>query len=80
MKKILFFALICCLSVASKAQEDSLRIKLDSLLRDPLRMTDTNACGNVVAKTGTVTGISSLAGYLTSGDGYHGPRPSGWWL
>ena len=36
MKKILFFALICCLSVASKAQEDSLRIKLDSLLRDPL--------------------------------------------
>ena len=36
MKKILFFALICCLSVASMAQEDSLRIKLDSLLRDPL--------------------------------------------
>jgi len=36
MKKILFLALICCLSVASKAQEDSLRIKLDSLLRDPL--------------------------------------------
>ena len=33
------------------------------------RMTDSNACGNVVAKTGTVTGISSLAGYLTSGDG-----------
>ena len=33
------------------------------------RMTNTNACGNVVAKTGTVTGISSLAGYLTSGDG-----------
>lgn len=36
MKKILFLALICCLSVASKAQKDSLRIKLDSLLRDPL--------------------------------------------
>ena len=36
MKKILFLALICCLSVASLAQEDSLRIKLDSLLRDPL--------------------------------------------
>lgn len=36
MKKILFLALICCLSVASMAQEDSLRIKLDSLLRDPL--------------------------------------------
>jgi D-alanyl-D-alanine carboxypeptidase/D-alanyl-D-alanine-endopeptidase (penicillin-binding protein 4) len=33
------------------------------------RMTDSNAYGNVVAKTGTVTGISSLAGYLTSGDG-----------
>ena len=36
MKKILFLALICCLSVVTKAQEDSLRIKLDSLLRDPL--------------------------------------------
>jgi D-alanyl-D-alanine carboxypeptidase/D-alanyl-D-alanine-endopeptidase (penicillin-binding protein 4) len=36
MKKILFLALICCLSVASRAQEDSLRIKLDSLLRNPL--------------------------------------------
>lgn len=35
MKKILFFTLIYCLSVAVKAQ-DSLRIKLDSLLRDPL--------------------------------------------
>jgi D-alanyl-D-alanine carboxypeptidase/D-alanyl-D-alanine-endopeptidase (penicillin-binding protein 4) len=33
------------------------------------RMTDGNAYGNVLAKTGTVTGISSLAGYLTSGDG-----------
>ena len=36
MKKILFLVLICCLSVASMAQEDSLRIKLDSLMRDPL--------------------------------------------
>ena len=36
MKKILFLALICCLSLASVAQNDSLRIKLDSLLRDPL--------------------------------------------
>ena len=36
MKKILFLALICCLSVASVAQNDSLRIKLDSLLRNPL--------------------------------------------
>ena len=36
MKKILFLALICCLSVASLAQDDSLRIKLDSLLRAPL--------------------------------------------
>ena len=36
MKKILFLVLICCLSVASLAQDDSLRIKLDSLLRDPL--------------------------------------------
>ncbi len=33
------------------------------------RMTDSNACGNVVAKTGTLTGISSLAGYLTTADG-----------
>ena len=36
MKKILFLALICCLSMVSMAQNDSLRIKLDSLLRDPL--------------------------------------------
>ena len=36
MKKILFLAVICCLSVASVAQNDSLRIKLDSLLRNPL--------------------------------------------
>ncbi len=35
MKKILFFSLIFCLSVPSMAQ-DSLRYKLDSLLRDPL--------------------------------------------
>ena len=33
------------------------------------RMTDGNTYGNVVAKTGTVTGISSLAGYLTAADG-----------
>lgn len=36
MKKILFLTLICCLSVLSRAQNDSLRMKLDSLLRDPL--------------------------------------------
>ena len=36
MKKILFLAFICCLSVASVAQNDSLRIKLDSLLRNHL--------------------------------------------
>jgi len=35
------------------------------------RMTDDEACcGNVVAKTGTVTGISSLAGYLTAPNGH----------
>ena len=28
-----------------------------------------NACGNVLAKTGTLSGISSLAGYLTTADG-----------
>ena len=33
------------------------------------RMTEGNACGNVTAKTGTLTGISSLAGYLTTADG-----------
>ncbi len=33
------------------------------------RMTDGNTYGNVMAKTGTVTGISSLAGYLTTADG-----------
>jgi len=35
------------------------------------RMTDDEAArGNVTAKTGTVTGISSLAGYLTAPDGH----------
>lgn len=35
------------------------------------RMTDDEAaCGNVMAKTGTVTGISALAGYLTAPDGH----------
>ena len=35
------------------------------------RMTDDEACcGNVMAKTGTVSGISSLAGYLTAPDGH----------
>ena len=33
------------------------------------RMTGTAAEGNVCAKTGTLTGISSLAGYLTTDDG-----------
>lgn len=34
------------------------------------RMTDTEADGNVRAKTGTVTGISSLAGYITAANGH----------
>lgn len=34
------------------------------------RMTDTAAQGNVQAKTGTVTGVSALAGYLTAPDGH----------
>ena len=33
-------------------------------------MTGTEAEGNVRAKTGTVTGISSLAGYLTTASGH----------
>ncbi|MBR3514522.1 MAG: D-alanyl-D-alanine carboxypeptidase/D-alanyl-D-alanine-endopeptidase [Bacteroidaceae bacterium] len=34
------------------------------------RMTDTPAAGNVRAKTGTVTGVTSLAGYATRPDGH----------
>ena len=34
------------------------------------RMRGTAAQGNVHAKTGTVTGISSLAGYCTTADGH----------
>ena len=34
------------------------------------RMTNSSANGKVKAKTGTVTGISSLAGYLTSANGH----------
>jgi D-alanyl-D-alanine carboxypeptidase/D-alanyl-D-alanine-endopeptidase (penicillin-binding protein 4) len=33
------------------------------------RMTDGDAKGNVMAKTGTVTGVSSLSGYVTTADG-----------
>ena len=33
-------------------------------------MTNSSANGKVKAKTGTVTGISSLAGYLTSANGH----------
>ena len=33
------------------------------------RMTSGSACRHVFAKTGTVTGVSSLAGYLTTADG-----------
>ena len=35
------------------------------------RMKDTEAEGNVHAKTGTVTGISALAGYLTAANGHY---------
>ena len=34
------------------------------------RMHDTSAAGNVHAKTGTVTGVSSLAGYATASNGH----------
>ena len=34
------------------------------------RMVGTEAEGNVLAKTGTVTGIPSLAGYLTTAGGH----------
>jgi D-alanyl-D-alanine carboxypeptidase/D-alanyl-D-alanine-endopeptidase (penicillin-binding protein 4) len=35
------------------------------------RMRGSFTCGNVKAKTGTVTGISSLAGYCTAANGHH---------
>ena len=41
---------------------------VDGTLKD--RMKRTAASGNVRAKTGTLTGISSLAGYCTSADGH----------
>lgn len=34
------------------------------------RLTDGRACGNVVAKTGSVTGVSTLAGYCTTAHGH----------
>ena len=33
-------------------------------------MTGTRAQGNVLAKTGTVEGVSSLSGYLTAANGH----------
>ncbi len=41
---------------------------VDGTLKD--RMKQTAAAGNVHAKTGTLTGISSLAGYCTAADGH----------
>ncbi len=42
---------------------------VDGTLRK--RMRNTPAAGNVKAKTGTVVGVSSLAGYLTATNGHH---------
>ncbi len=42
---------------------------IDGTLRSRMRGTFTQ--GNVFAKTGTVTGISSLAGYCTAANGHH---------
>ena len=42
---------------------------IDGTLRK--RMTGAFTRGNVHAKTGTVTGISSLCGYLTAANGHH---------
>ena len=41
---------------------------VDGTLKD--RMRNTSAHGNVMAKTGTLTGISSLAGYCTAPNGH----------